>query len=88
MREMLTIYFIVEHNDFGETIEEISGNYFDYNVMSRLAAKAEIAALLKIEDDEKLRSVMEKISDDRFAPEPWGETWRSFLKEVYSHIER
>lgn len=88
IRDMLTIYFNGEHDDFGDTIDEIVDSYFDYNTFSRIDAENEIATLLKIEDEKELNALMEKIADNRFHPAPWGETWRSFLEKVYNHFER
>ncbi|HGR4960405.1 contact-dependent growth inhibition system immunity protein [Klebsiella sp. 141153] len=79
---MLTIYFSNEHDDFGNSINEIIDRYRDYSISSIEDAKLEISSLLEIEDEEALSSIMKKIANDRFHPEPWGETWRSFLEKI------
>lgn len=82
MKDMLTIYFSNEHDDFGNSINEIIDRYRDYSISSIEDAKLEISSLLEIEDEEALSSIMKKIANDRFHPEPWGETWRSFLEKI------
>lgn len=82
IQDMLTIYFSNEHDDFGNSINEIIGSYRDYSISSIENAKLEISSLLETEDEEVLTSIMEKIANDRFHPEPWGETWRSFLEKT------
>jgi hypothetical protein len=86
--DILTIYFNSEPDSFGYTISEIVDNYIDYNVLSRMQAKAEITALLKIESEKELNSVIDKIADNRFRTESWDETWRSFLEKVYHRFKR
>lgn len=82
MQDMLTLYFSNEHDDFGNSMNEIIDRYSDYSISSIEDAKLEISSLLEIEDEEALTSIMKKIANDRFHPEPWGETWRSFLEKT------
>lgn len=87
MREILTVYFSCYHDDFGNSVDEIASCYFDTNVLSRTYARSEIRSLLSISDDEELKSTLEQLAGDHFRPEPWGETWRSFLEKLLSHFD-
>ncbi|WP_455821175.1 contact-dependent growth inhibition system immunity protein [Pseudomonas cerasi] len=88
MQEILTIYFDRNHDDFGSSIDEIACYYSDCNVLSRPEARKEIYSLLKIPDDNELKVILDSLSADGFRPEPWGETWRSFLEKILKQLER
>lgn len=78
---MLRVFLSCHHDDFGNSIEEVLKNYIDHQ-MPVTDAINEINRLLQIEKDNELSAVMVAIAGDEFRPEPWGETWRSFLNRA------
>jgi len=87
MREILTVCFSCYHDDFGNSVDEIVSYYFDTNVLSRADARHEIGSLLRISDDEELKTTLEQLAGGHFRPEPWGETWRSLLEKLLRHFD-
>lgn len=81
LRELLVIFFSSEHDDFGNTIEEIVENYRDYGMPYR-QAEQEVSKLLLITDDNELAFIMQKLVDNRFRPQAWDKSWRDFLKKI------
>ncbi|KHE03229.1 hypothetical protein C1N58_10055 [Pantoea sp. SGAir0180] len=86
MREILTASFSCYHDDFDNAVGETAACYFDTNVLSKADARNEIGSLLRISDDEELKTTSEQLDCDHFRPEPWGETWRSFLEKIAKAI--
>lgn len=87
MQDMLRVFLSNHHDDFGTTIEEMMANYINYDMPIQEVQK-EISALLQIEDDNGLSSIMSEIAEDHFHPEHWGETWRSFLKKTQTTLSK
>ncbi|ARJ44288.1 hypothetical protein B1H58_13260 [Pantoea alhagi] len=75
-------YFGQDRDLFGETIEEVVQSYCDNGENATRWLKSEITEMLKTEDDSELITRMELLAENQFTPEPWGETWRSFLQRV------
>ncbi|MGG6194082.1 contact-dependent growth inhibition system immunity protein [Pantoea allii] len=88
IKEMLTVYFCRYHDDFGTSLDEIASYYFDTRVLSRIDARNEIASLLNISDDAELQATLKQLAGDRFEPDTWGETWRSFLETLQQNFNR
>ena len=81
VRDMLVIFFSNQHDDFGNTIEEIINSYKDHGMEYRQAAK-EVNLLLLIQNDVELQKVMTELAEGHFQPEAWNQTWRSFLEKT------
>ncbi len=81
VRDMLVIFFSNQHDDFGNTIEEIISSYKDHGMEYPQAAK-EVSLLLLIKKDEELQKVMTELAEGQFQPEAWNQTWRSFLQKI------
>ncbi|GLR07976.1 hypothetical protein COO59_06850 [Mixta theicola] len=80
---LVQIFFGQDRDEFGETIEEVIESYCFYNGDDGVCClKNEITEMLKTEDDTELEVRMVLLAENQFNPEPWGETWRSFLQRV------
>lgn len=75
-------YFGQDRDIFGETIEEVVQSYCDNGENATRWLKNEITEMLKTEDDNELIAHMKLLAENQFSPDPWGETWRSFLQRV------
>ncbi|GLR10897.1 hypothetical protein COO59_20460 [Mixta theicola] len=85
---MVSVYFGQDREVWGETIEEIVESCCDSRSKDAVRClKNEITEMLKTEDDSELESRMTLLAEREFAPEPWGETWRSFLQRVLAALQ-
>lgn len=75
-------YFGQDRDEFGETIEEVVESYCDNGKDATIWLKNETTEMLETESDSELEARMELLAENQFNPEPWGETWRSFLQRV------
>lgn len=83
---LIRVFFGQDYDLFGETLEEVLDSYLETeNPKIVMKACQEAENLLSL-NDESLTEAFETISQGEFYPEPWGETVRSFLEKLKSHL--
>lgn len=87
VRLLLGVYFGPDHDIFGDSIDEIMDSYLEsVNDITTQRLKKQLCELLDITDDHELEIVMVELAEKQFTPEPWNETWRSFIQKVMSYL--
>ncbi|MFE8102747.1 contact-dependent growth inhibition system immunity protein [Brenneria goodwinii] len=87
VKTLIGVFFGPDYDIFGQDINEIMINYTStVNDASRAILRDQLNALLDIQDDAELDSIMSELAENQFRPEPWGETWRSYLSKIKNYL--
>ncbi|WP_231572333.1 contact-dependent growth inhibition system immunity protein [Pantoea eucalypti] len=86
MERLFGFFFGQDYDLFGETVEEILDSYLETENPKTAAKVCQEAEYLLSSNDQVLTETFESISQGEFYPEPWGETVRTFLEKIKSHL--
>ncbi|MCL2892122.1 contact-dependent growth inhibition system immunity protein [Brenneria tiliae] len=89
VKTLMSVFFGQDFEIFGDSVEDIMESYFaTVNDISCEMLSEQVDALLSIPDDKDLEAIMSELAENQFRPEPWGETWRSYLSKVKSCLDK
>lgn len=83
---LIRVFFGQDYDLFGETVEEVLDSYLETENQKTAEKVCKEAENLLSLNDEALTEEFETISQGEFYPEPWGETVRTFLEKIKSHL--
>lgn len=83
---LIRVFFGQDYDLFGETVEEVLDSYLETENPKTAAKVCQEAEYLLSLNDQALTEAFESISQGEFYPEPWGETVRTFLEKIKSHL--
>ncbi|WP_067704980.1 contact-dependent growth inhibition system immunity protein [Erwinia sp. ErVv1] len=83
---LIRVFFGQDYDLFGETVEEVLDSYLETENQKTAEKVCQEAENLLLLNDEALTEEFETISQREFYPEPWGETVRTFLEKIKSHL--